>query len=288
MAKSVKGYFENEKDSSTTLYLKDINRIPLLSREDEYQLALAAKNGDKAAKNKIVNANLRFVVNIAKQYQGRGLELMDLISEGNVGLLTAIEKFDATKGYHFISYAVWWIRQSILKAIYEKSRGNRLQLNRVNEVKKKEKTRKNLKGDFSEEEELNRVADILGMDASHVREMILISREMLSLDSAVKADADDSNTMADFIQDELYESPVEFTEKNDMHDKINDALSTLNYREAEILRYRFGLDGRKSLSLKEVGDIFNLTKERVRQIEKKALSRLQNQKVLASLEGFVA
>ncbi|MDD7417496.1 MAG: RNA polymerase sigma factor RpoD/SigA [Treponemataceae bacterium] len=288
MAKSVKGYFENEKDSSTTLYLKDINRIPLLSREDEYQLALAAKNGDKAAKNKIVNANLRFVVNIAKQYQGRGLELMDLISEGNVGLLTAIEKFDATKGYHFISYAVWWIRQSILKAIYEKGRAIRLPLNRVNEVVQIEKTRKNLKGDFSEEEELNRVADILGMDASHVREMILISREMLSLDSAVKADADDSNTMADFIQDELYESPVEFTEKNDMHDKINDALSTLNYREAEILRYRFGLDGRKSLSLKEVGDIFNLTKERVRQIEKKALSRLQNQKVLASLEGFVA
>jgi len=288
MAKSVKGYFENEKDSSTTLYLKDINRIPLLSREDEYQLALAAKNGDKAAKNKIVNANLRFVVNIAKQYQGRGLELMDLISEGNVGLLTAIEKFDATKGYHFISYAVWWIRQSILKAIYEKGRAIRLPLNRVNEVVQIEKTRKNLKGDFSEEEELNRVADILGMDASHVREMILISREMLSLDSAVKADADDSNTMADFIQDELYESPVEFTEKNDMHDKINDALSTLNYREAEILRYRFGLDGRKSLSLKEVGDIFNLTKERVRQIEKKALSRLQNQKVLASLEGFAA
>ena len=288
MAKSVKGYFENEKDSSTTLYLKDINRIPLLSREDEYQLALAAKNGDKAAKNKIVNANLRFVVNIAKQYQGRGLELMDLISEGNVGLLTAIEKFDATKGYHFISYAVWWIRQSILKAIYEKGRAIRLPLNRVNEVVQIEKTRKNLKGDFSEEEELNRVADILGMDASHVREMILISREMLSLDSAVKADADDSNTMADFIQDELYESPVEFTEKNDMHNKINDALSTLNYREAEILRYRFGLDGRKSLSLKEVGDIFNLTKERVRQIEKKALSRLQNQKVLASLEGFAA
>ncbi|MCR5698877.1 MAG: RNA polymerase sigma factor RpoD/SigA [Treponemataceae bacterium] len=288
MAKTVKGYYENEKDSSTTLYLKDINRIPLLSREDEYQLAMAAKNGDKAAKNKIVNSNLRFVVNIAKQYQGRGLELMDLISEGNVGLLTAIEKFDVTKGYHFISYAVWWIRQSILKAIYEKGRAIRLPLNRVNEVVQIEKTRKNLKGDLSEEEELSRVADILGMDASHVREMILISREMLSLDSAVKADADDSNTMADFIQDELYESPVEFTERNDMHDKINDALATLNYREAEILRYRFGLDGRKALSLKEVGDIFNLTKERVRQIEKKALSRLQNQKVLASLEGFAA
>lgn len=280
--------YDNEKDSSTTLYLKDINRIPLLSRDEEYELAIKAKNGDKNAKDKIINANLRFVVNIAKQYQGRGLDLMDLISEGNVGLLTAIEKFDPEKGFHFISYAVWWIRQSILKALYEKSRMIRLPLNRINEVVKIDKTRKSLKGQFSEEEELRRVAKILGMDESHVREMILISREMLSLDAAIKADASDSNTIADFVEDNLYETPEDFATRNNMNEKIEQALSQLSTREAEILRYRFGLDGRKALSLKQVGDIFNLTKERVRQIEKKAVTKLQNPEIMAELDGFLA
>ena len=202
--------YENEKDSSTTLYLKDINRIQLLSHEEEYELAVKAKNGDKRARDKIVSSNLRFVVNIAKQYQGRGLDLMDLISEGNIGLLAAIDKFDPEKGFHFISYAVWWIRQSILKAVYEKSRMIRLPLNRINEVVKIDKTRKSLKGHFSEEEELRRVAQILGMDESHVRDLILISREMLSLDANIRADESDSNSIADFVEDDLYETPEDF------------------------------------------------------------------------------
>ena len=279
--------YENEKDSSTTLYLKDINRIQLLSYEEEYELALKAKNGDKKARDKIVNSNLRFVVNIAKQYQGRGLDLMDLISEGNIGLLSAIEKFDPEKGFHFISYAVWWIRQSILKAIYEKSRMIRLPLNRINEVVKIDKTRKTLKGHFSEEEELRRVAQILGMDESHVRELILISREMLSLDATVRADESDSTSIADFVEDDMYETPEAFATRTDMNERIENALSTLSEREAEILRYRYGLNGRKPLSLKQVGDIFNLTKERVRQIEKRAVMKLQSPEVLAELDGYL-
>ena len=279
--------YENEKDSSTTLYLKDINRIQLLSYEEEYELALKAKNGDKKARDKIINSNLRFVVNIAKHYQGRGLDLMDLISEGNIGLLSAIEKFDPEKGFHFISYAVWWIRQSILKAIYEKSRMIRLPLNRINEVVKIDKTRKTLKGHFSEEEELRRVAQILGMDESHVRELILISREMLSLDATVRADESDSTSIADFVEDDMYETPEAFATRTDMNERIENALSTLSEREAEILRYRYGLNGRKPLSLKQVGDIFNLTKERVRQIEKRAVMKLQSPEVLAELDGYL-
>jgi len=160
------------------MYLKEINRIPLLSREEENDLALKAKNGDKAAKDKIVSANLRFVVNVAKKYQNHGLDLVDLISEGNIGLLTAIEKFDVDKGYHFISYAVWWIRQSILKAVCEKGRAIRLPMNRVNELVQIEKARKNVGNKKTEEQEIAQVAKMLGMDAVHVRDMIAISREM--------------------------------------------------------------------------------------------------------------
>ncbi|MGP1587103.1 MAG: sigma-70 family RNA polymerase sigma factor [Treponemataceae bacterium] len=288
MEKMIGSSYENEKDSCMALYLREINKIPLLTREEEKELALKAQHGDKKAKDKIINSNLRFVVNIAKQYQGRGLDIMDLISEGNVGLISAIEKFDLSKGYHFISYAVWWIRQSILKAIYEKSKMIRLPLNRVAEVIQIEKTRKTLKGNFSEEEELCRVAQMLGMDKKHVREMILISREMLSLDAKLNLGSEDSNTLCDFIEDNLYESPENFAISQDMNEKVETLLSTLNERESEILRYRYGMKTGESMSLKEVGKIFGLTKERIRQIEKKALTRLQDASVVAELESFVA
>lgn len=288
MEKMIGSSYENEKDSCMALYLREINKIPLLTREEEKELALKARHGDKKAKDKIINSNLRFVVNIAKQYQGRGLDIMDLISEGNVGLISAIEKFDLSKGYHFISYAVWWIRQSILKAIYEKSKMIRLPLNRVAEVIQIEKTRKTLKGNFSEEEELCRVAQMLGMDKKHVREMILISREMLSLDAKLNLGSEDSNTLCDFIEDNLYESPENFAISQDMNEKVETLLSTLNERESEILRYRYGMKTGESMSLKEVGKIFGLTKERIRQIEKKALTRLQDASVVAELESFVA
>ncbi|MGI5173715.1 RNA polymerase sigma factor RpoD/SigA [Treponema sp. OMZ 840] len=275
-------------DNVLALYLKDINKIPLLTREEENALAVKAAQGDEAAKHKIVNANLRFVVNVAKKYQNRGLDLTDLISEGNIGLLTAIERFDVTKGYHFISYAVWWIRQAILKAICEKSRPIRLPLNRANELVQIEKARKILGGNKSEEEEIAEVADMLNMDSTHVREIIHISRDMISLDSAVRPADQDSASIGEFLEDTQYENPEQTAINITMKEDINNVLDTLTPKEADVLRYRFGLNGSSSMSLKEVGDVFNLTKERIRQIEKKALRRLQHPQRMDRLAAYVA
>ncbi|MGI5077376.1 sigma-70 family RNA polymerase sigma factor [Treponema maltophilum] len=275
-------------DNVLALYLKDINKIPLLTREEENDLAVKAARGDEKAKHKIVNANLRFVVNVAKKYQNRGLDLTDLISEGNIGLLTAIERFDVTKGYHFISYAVWWIRQAILKAICEKSRPIRLPLNRANELVQIEKARKTLSGNKSEEEEIAEVAGMLNMDSAHVREIIRISRDMVSLDSALRPADADSATIGEFLEDDQYENPEQSAINMTMREDIDSVLDSLSEKEAEVLRYRYGLNGSSSMSLKEVGDVFNLTKERIRQIEKKALRRLQHPQRMSRLEAYVA
>lgn len=275
-------------DNVLALYLKDINKIPLLTREEENDLAVKAARGDEKAKHKIVNANLRFVVNVAKKYQNRGLDLTDLISEGNIGLLTAIERFDVTKGYHFISYAVWWIRQAILKAICEKSRPIRLPLNRANELVQIEKARKTLTGNKSEEEEIAEVAGMLNMDSAHVREIIRISRDMVSLDSALRPADADSATIGEFLEDDQYENPEQSAINMTMREDIDSVLDSLSEKEAEVLRYRYGLNGSSSMSLKEVGDVFNLTKERIRQIEKKALRRLQHPQRMSRLEAYVA
>ena len=275
-------------DNVLALYLKDINKIPLLTREEENDLAVKAARGDEKAKHKIVNANLRFVVNVAKKYQNRGLDLTDLISEGNIGLLTAIERFDVTKGYHFISYAVWWIRQAILKAICEKSRPIRLPLNRANELVQIEKARKTLSGNKSEEEEIAEVAGMLNMDSVHVREIIRISRDMVSLDSALRPADADSATIGEFLEDDQYENPEQSAINMTMREDIDSVLDSLSEKEAEVLRYRYGLNGSSSMSLKEVGDVFNLTKERIRQIEKKALRRLQHPQRMSRLEAYVA
>ena len=255
------------------LYLKDINKIPLLSREEEIELAKKAHAGDKAAKEKIVRANLRFVVNVAKKYQNHGLDLVDLISEGNIGLLTAIERFDVSKGFHFISYAVWWIRQSILKAVCEKSRAIRLPLNRSNELVRIEHAGKAVAGNKTEEQSIKEIAEMLGMEASHVREMLAISKEMISLDASVGNSSDDSACFGDFVEDERYENPDEHVINESMHNDINEVLNTLKPNEAKVLRLRFGLTGEKPMSLKEVGEVCNLTKERIRQIEKNAITR---------------
>ncbi len=278
----------NSDDNILSMYLKDINKIPLLSREEEVELATKAAQGDKAAKDKIVQANLRFVVNVAKKYQNHGLDLVDLISEGNIGLLTAIERFDVSKGYHFISYAVWWIRQSILKAICEKSRMIRLPLNRANELVQIEQARKSVATDRGEEEEMTQVAQMLGMTAQHVRDLINISRDMVSLDVPIGGSEDSLVSIGDNTEDERYQSPEDAAMESVMYDELEQVLATLSRKEALVLRYRFGLNGAKSMSLKEVGDKFNLTKERIRQIEKKAIKRLQAPARKARLEAFVA
>ena len=274
--------------STLEYYLKDIDAVPLMSREEEYELAIKKKNGDKLARDKILNANLRFVVSVAKKYQNRGLDLIDLISEGNIGLITAIEKFDPEKGYHFISYAVWWIRQTILKAIYEKSRMIRLPANKTNELIQIDKVRRTMKKSISEEEELILVAQMLNMTPAHIKDMIRISRDVSSLDAVVVTAKSDSSTLADLLEDETYENPEEKVINQNMKDEIDDVLATLSEKEAEVIRYRFGLNGRKAMSLKEVGEVFNLTKERIRQIEKKAIVRLQHPTRAKRLESFIA
>lgn len=257
------------------MYLKEINKIPLISHEEETELAIKAKNGDQNAKNKIVNANLRFVVNVAKKYQNHGLDLLDLISEGNIGLLTAIEKFDVEKGYHFISYAVWWIRQSILKAICEKSRSIRLPLNRANELVQIEHAKKVIGNKKTEQQEYEEIGQMLNMDPVHVREMVNISKEMISLDAEIN-NGDDHARFGDFQEDTLYGRPEDKAIENSMSEEIDAVLDTLRPTEAKVIKMRYGLNNTKPMSLKEVGDECDLTKERIRQIEKHAITRLQH------------
>ncbi len=275
-------------DEVLALYLKDINRIPLLTREEEITLSQKAKNGDKAAKDKIVTANLRFVVNIAKKYQNHGLDLTDLISEGNIGILTAIEKFEPAKGYHFISYAVWWIRQSILKAICEKSRTIRLPLNRANELVQIEHARKIVHGKKSETQEFEEIAQMLNMTPAHVRDMINISREMISLDAEINNSDSDHTSIADFQEDTINKRPEEIAIEQSMAEEIDNVLETLRPNEANVIKMRYGLNGTKPMSLKEVGDACHLTKERIRQIEKHAIVRLQHPTRARRLSSFVA
>jgi RNA polymerase primary sigma factor len=270
-----------------SMYLKEINRIPLLSREDEDKHARAAARGEKPAKDMLIKSNLRFVVNVAKKYQNQGLPLADLISEGNIGLINAIERYDVDKGYHFISYAVWWIRQAILKAICEKSRMIRLPLNRANELVQIEKTRKTLEGVMTEDEELKEIARLLEMDPDHVADLVAVSRDLVSLETPV-FDERDSSVLGDFVENNAYTAPEDYVVEQNLKDDINEVLRTLSDKEREVVEYRFGLNGRRAMSLKEIGDRFKLTKERIRQIEKSALKRLTHPSRSELLESYVA
>ena len=275
-------------DDVLTMYLKEINKVPLLTREEEIELSQKAKQGDKAARDKIINANLRFVVRVAKKYQNHGLDLTDLISEGNIGLINAIEKFEPSRGYHFISYAVWWINQSILKALSEKSRAIRLPLNRANELVRIEYASNLINGTLSESEEVEQIADMLNMPQAKVRELLSISNGMVSLDAKVSASENDNSVVGDYFEDETYDRPEEHTIETALKDDVNSLLKTLRPNEEKVIRLRYGLNGYKPMSLQEIGEECNLTKERVRQIEKKAIFRLQNPSRIKRLEGYLA
>jgi RNA polymerase primary sigma factor len=270
-----------------SIYLKEINKVPLLTREEEKKYASRAAEGDTIAKNKLIQANLRFVVNVAKKYQNQGLPLADLISEGNIGLMNAIERFDVSKGYHFISYAVWWIRQAILKAICEKSRMIRLPLNRANELVQIEKMRKELQSGSKGDPEIHEIAKALDMKEEHVADLINISRDMVSLDTPIY-DEKDSSILSDFVEDKGQKAPEESVIDRSLQEDINTVLNTLTGKEADIIQYRFGLNGKRPMSLKEIGNRYKLTKERIRQIEKKALKRLQHPSRSHTLRSYIA
>lgn len=277
---------EASEENILSIYLKEINKIPLLSREQENEYATRAANGDSFAKDMLVKSNLRFVVNVAKKYQNQGLPLSDLISEGNIGLMNAIERYDVSKGFHFISYAVWWIRQAILKAVCEKSRMIRLPLNRANELVQIEKARKNFEG-LSEDQEIKDVAAYLNMDPDHVAEIVAVSRDLVSLDSPVY-DEKNASVVGDFIENDLYQSPENYASELNLKDDLNKALEVLNIKERQVIEYRFGINGKRPMSLKEIGDRMHLTKERIRQIEKAALRKISVPEVMERLEAYVA
>ena len=270
-----------------SIYMKEINKIPLLTREEEDFYARRAAEGDPEAREMLVKANLRFVVNVAKKYQNQGLPLSDLINEGNIGLMNAIERYDVDKGYHFISYAVWWIRQAILKAICEKSRMIRLPLNRANELVQIKKAEKTLQSENGEDVDISDIASAINMEDDHVMNLLNISKDIVSLETPVYAEKGASE-LGDFIQDDEYKSPDEIAIEKSLKDDINAVLSTLSEKEASIIEYRFGLNGHSPMSLKDIGDRYNLTKERIRQIEKKAIKRLQHPSRSQYLESYIA
>ena len=277
-----------DNENVLAVYLKEINNIPLLSREDEEKYARLAAKGDINARDMLVKSNLRFVVNIAKKYRNFGIDLPDLINEGNIGLLNAIEKYDVERKYHFISYAVWWIRQAILKAIGEKSRLIRLPLNRVGEVVQIEKLKKEYLSVNGTEPEIKDIASHLSLSEEHIKEMISISREHLSFESPVASFDKDSAKMGDYIEDTMYKQPDEQLVDKSLKEEIKKLLSTLSIKEADIIGQRFGLNGESPKSLKKIGDKYKLTKERIRQIEKKAIERLQRATKSHFLAAYMA
>jgi len=272
-------------DSSISWYLEQINKIPLLSREDEDYLARESRNGNEAAKDRLIKANLRFVVSIAKKYQTSGISLLDLINEGNMGLIKAAEKFDPDRGYHFISYAVWWIRQAIILAISQKASLIRLPLNRTADIQKIEKVHKKLENKLGREPTPGEIAGDLDMDDEEINHLRNITQDYISLDSSY-GDSEDT-TILSMLVDSRVDSPDKNVLDESLNNALNNVLETLTESEREIIRMRFGLNSYEPMSLQQIGDRFHLSKERIRQIEKKAIRRLRHPSRSQKLKSFL-
>jgi len=272
--------------NALTVYFKEIQKTSLLSRAEEIELARRAKRGDERAREKLIRANLRFVVNVAKKFHANGLPLEDLVSEGNIGLIMAFDHFDPERGYRFISYAVWWIRQTILKAIGEKSRMIRLPQNKAQELQQIVKMREQLQGERNGNSEAEAIASGVHSDRYSVAELLSISRDMLSLQTPLGIDYDFS-PLEDFIEDKSGSQPEEILMEGALREDINRVLTFLSQRESEILQSRFGLNGRGPATLKKIGSGCKLTKERIRQIEKTAIKRLREPSVSRLLKAYI-
>jgi RNA polymerase primary sigma factor len=284
MAKVNKQY-TNRESQSLDKYLQEIGRVELLDPEEEIDLARRIKKGDQKALEKLTKANLRFVVSVAKQYQNQGLSLGDLINEGNLGLIKAAKRFDETRGFKFISYAVWWIRQSILQALAEQSRIVRLPLNRVGALNKIGKAFSTLEQEFEREPSASELAEELDMSLFEVADTLKISGRHLSMDAPFAQGED--NRLLDVIQDERTPLPDHMLIKESLSKEVERALGTLTEREAEVIRLYFGLGREHSLTLEEIGEKFQLTRERVRQIKEKAIRRLRHASRSKQLRSYL-
>ena len=267
------------------MYLREIGRIPLLTREQEIELAQKNELGSRKAKADLITANLRLVVSIAKKYIGRGMSFLDLIQEGNKGLIRAVEKYDWKRGYKFSTYATWWIRQAITRAIADQARTIRIPVHMVETINKLVRTQRRLMQEMGREPTPEEVGKIMDLEPDKIREIMKISQKTTSLETPIGDDED--SYLGDFIADDTNESPYELTSKRLLKENLIEVLSALSDREAKVLKMRFGLDGKRPMTLEEVGTEFGVTRERIRQIEAKALRKLKHPSRRKKLQDFL-
>ena len=275
----------NRESQSLDKYLQEIGKVDLLTPDEEVDLAKRIREGDQLALEKLTKANLRFVVSVAKQYQNQGLSLGDLINEGNLGLIKAAHRFDETRGFKFISYAVWWIRQSILQALAEQSRIVRLPLNRVGSLNKISKTFSELEQKFEREPSPDELAEVLEVTTNEVVDTMKISGRHVSMDAPFVQG--EENSLLDVLENDSEEKPDTGLMNDSLRREVQRALSTLTQREADVITLYFGLNGEHSMTLEEIGEKFNLTRERVRQIKEKAIRRLRHTSRSKALKPYL-
>ncbi|MCC7303537.1 MAG: sigma-70 family RNA polymerase sigma factor [Bacteroidia bacterium] len=266
----------NRETASLDKYLQEIGKMELITADEEVELARRIKQGDQLALEKLTKANLRFVISVSKQYQNQGLSLPDLINEGNLGLIKAAQRFDETRGFKFISYAVWWIRQSILQALAEQSRIVRLPLNKIGSLNKINKTFARLEQEYEREPSAEEIAKALELTETDVKEGMKNNGRHVSMDAPITSSDDSASTMYELMENQDTPSPENTLLNESLRREIERALNTLTQREADVVRLYFGLNGEHALSLEEIGEKFDLTRERVRQIKEKAVRRLKH------------
>ena len=271
-------------DDPVKVYLKEIGRVPLLTAEEEIELAIRISDDDEEAKKRLAEANLRLVVSIAKRYVGRGMQFLDLIQEGNLGLIKAVDKFDYTKGFKFSTYATWWIRQAITRAIADQARTIRIPVHMVETINKVKKANSQLLHTNGREPTPDEIAEFLSMPVDKVKEILRVAQEPVSLETPIGEEED--SHLGDFIEDNTAQSPADVAESNMLKEQLIQVLNTLTPREEKVLRLRYGLDDSHPRTLEEVGKEFNVTRERIRQIEAKALRKLRHPNRLKRLKDF--